>query len=64
MSASDPRTAVCHGTRRVPIENIKPAPPEWKGAYARRYGIAHCMVCKRWFVAHKDGTPVYHVAKP
>ena len=52
----------CPGTRCVPIENIKPAPPEWKGTYARRYGIAHCMACRRWFVAHKDGTPTYHVA--
>ena len=52
----------CLGTRRVPIENIKPAPPEWKGTFARRYGIAHCMVCRRWYVAHKDGTPVYHAA--
>ena len=54
---------ICSGTRRVPIENIKPAPSEWKGpyaSYARRYGIARCWVCRRWVAAYKDGTPVTH----
>jgi len=58
MTTSQP----CPCTRRVPIESIKPAPPEWKGTYARRYGLAHCLVCRCGFTAHKDGTPVYHTS--
>ena len=54
----------CEGVRAKPLERINPAPSEWRGSYARHYGIAHCAVCRRWFAAHQDGTPVFHKRQP
>lgn len=63
--------SVCPGVRQQPHQTIKldaattagrlaQLPVGHRRAYFVRYGKAQCSVCRRWFVAHKDGTPVYH----
>jgi hypothetical protein len=54
--------SACPGIRQTPVARQDRRRFVNVSGYLRRYGRAQSAVCLRWFVAHKDGTPVYHAA--